>query len=383
MQGEYYEGTMLAVFGHLPATIAEDVWLTGHIFEPGLMDNASGAVLCASIAEAVSQIGGELHAGKPRRGLKVFHSQECYGVLALRQFEPGRLAGGIAHLNIDMVGLSRMPVRLGRGLLASMAAPELLLRACFEKTWPKFQNLGYEYSERFGINCSILAEPAMAGIPTTLLMQDNPAWHTSADRGEFQNLDTKLLHKLITAGAAWVAFLQYAGDDEADWLLELVKARIRSDLQSSTPADLDVYLEIQRRICYSACSLASSTNVPILTKTADDFLFDLATHSSRRSISPPGSETEIRLARSIYPTTILGGTATDQNFTKDQIKKIGGPRWSRKQLILKSWADGSRNIYEIARRSIYELGFEIPLGYALSFFETYADQGIVSLETES
>jgi hypothetical protein len=68
-------------------------------------------------------------------------------------------------------------------------------------------------------------------------------------------------------------------------------------------------------------------------------------------------------------------------LTPDQLAELGPPKWSTRQLVLKSWADGTRSIYEIARLASYEIGERLDMGYCLTFFRHYARQGIVSLET--
>ena len=69
----------------------------------------------------------------------------------------------------------------------------------------------------------------------------------------------------------------------------------------------------------------------------------------------------------------------DGCFTPEQLEVIGHPKWNVLQLVLKSWADGTRSVYDIARLATFETGEPLTLAYALAFFEHYAAQGIVSL----
>jgi hypothetical protein len=52
-------------------------------------------------------------------------------------------------------------------------------------------------------------------------------------------------------------------------------------------------------------------------------------------------------------------------------------------LVLKSWADGRRSVYEIIRRALYEMpqrAEQLTLGYALDFFRAYANHGLVEFK---
>ena len=68
-----------------------------------------------------------------------------------------------------------------------------------------------------------------------------------------------------------------------------------------------------------------------------------------------------------------------QGFTQAQLADIGRPKWSAEQLVLKSWADGTRNIYDITRLAVFETGAQLDLNYTLTLFKHYARQGLVSL----
>jgi hypothetical protein len=237
----------------------------------------------------------------------------------------------------------------------------------------------YELENSFQINCTILAEPALGGISTSLLEQSNPEWHTSHDREGAQVLDHDVLHYATLVAAAWAYILTTAGDREAGWLLAEYKKTIQHDLDSREVADTQIYLDLKQREMASIAVLVSPTaRADLLQEIRAYITATRAGVVETKEIVPQGTVPEIEVSQRRFPRTVLGGPAVAACFTKEQLRDIGSPKWSSVQLVLKSWADGTRSIYDITRLAIYETGTQLDLGYALTFFEHYAEQGIVT-----
>jgi hypothetical protein len=378
-QGAYFESTFPGVTAALPGEEDRWVFLTGHLFEPGLTDNAAGAVLGFWTSHAIQELSGT-PGFRLRRGLRNFHSQECYGVLGLKQVHPQVLNGALAHLNIDMTGASEPPLSLNPGLLASAGLGGTLMRRVLERACRHVAGVPHTRGG-FDINCTLLSDPLLGGLPTTQLEQVNKAWHTSRDRAGTFELDRDTLRYTALAAATWAAFLACAGLEEAEWLLGEFEREVRTALKAGDVADSGIYLTLKQQEMSSVAELVPEGQRAELLDRVRAFIDRMrAGAPAWNEIVPAGSPQEIKESRHLYPRALLGGPAVDACFTPAQLADLGQPKWSYKQLVLKAWADGTRSVYEIARLASFETGAAIDLGYALAFFEHYAQQGIVTLD---
>ena len=381
-EGAYFESELPGVWAVSAGTDADLVLLSGHLYEQGLIDNASGVTISLAVGEILRQLEAGPGSSRCRRGLAHFHSQECYGALALAQTHPQRVQKAFAHLNLDMIGRGGVPLRLRPGLLASAGFSGALLRWTLARAVGRVPAYGLELANTFQINDTVLAEPVLGGVPTSLLEQDNPEWHTSHDRAGAQELDLDVLRLATMAVAGWAYFLLSAGDREAEWLLRDYEREVEATLARDEVADVGIYLALKRREMASLATLVSAGKRDDLVRQVDRTLDSISRKvTTRRAIVPHGTAAQIEGSKRLYPKTVIGGPAVAACFTADQLAALGPPRWSTLQLVLKSWADGTRSIYEIARLASYEMDGRLDLAYCLAFFDHYARQGIVSLET--
>jgi hypothetical protein len=379
-EGAYFESEFLGVTAALEGQ--EDRWvlITGHLYEQGLTDNAAGAIVGCAVSKAVSEYRRRLNVPRLRRGLRNMHSQECYAALALGQYYPEIPAKAFAHLNIDMIGVAGLPVGLLPGLLASSGLSGFLLRLILGRARALVPSCQYKAERKFDINCTLLADPLLGGVPTTQLEQLNPAWHTSRDRDGVQELDRDTIAFAALAAATWVCFLVAGGDEEAEWLLAEFKKDVEATLRDGSIPDTQIYLDLKQREMSDVATLASPGREAALLDDVRRFVASARAWIEEEAvIVPAGSEEEVRQSKRVFPRAVLGGPAVDGCFTPEQLEVVGRPKWSVPQLVLKSWADGTRSIYDITRLAIFETGEPLTLAYALAFFEHYAAQRIVSL----
>jgi len=378
-----YEATseLPAVHASLAGDMREDILLTGHLFEPGLIDNASGVAIGLSAARILAALRLDGPASPPRRGIRAFHSQECYGVLALKSLRPDLLDGTFAHLNLDMVGCAGLPVNLHRGLGASTGFAPRLLGLFLERALHRY-GIPLRDNQEFEINCSVLAEPALGGIPTSLIAQENPQWHTSGDRYGTVALDEDLVGAVTVGVAAWLHALATAGETEMKWLMTL----ILEDACAGAGKALDgqAFLEMRKMETRSLAVLLPESERASFRRRADTEFAALSRHlPTLREVLPVGTPEDIARSRELFPRAVLGGPATDRFLTPDQRQRLGSPKWSNTHLVLKAWADGTRSIHDIARFAIVELGEaqarKLTLPWLIDFFEAYAQQGIVKI----
>ncbi len=381
-EGAYFESELPGVWEVSAGAGADLVLLSGHLYEQGLIDNASGVTISLAVGEILRQLEARSGTGRCRRGLAHFHSQECYGALALAQGHPQRVRRAFAHLNLDMIGRGGLPLRLRPGLHASAGFSGALLRWTLARAVERVPAGGLELADTFQINDTLLADPLLGGVSTLLLEQDNPEWHTSHDRAGALDLDLDVLRLATLATAAWAHFLLSAGDREAEWLLEEYERELDAALAGDEVADVSIYLALVRREMASLAALVSADKRDHLLRQVDRIIDDASEKADPgRMIIPTGTPAQTEESVRLYPKAVIGGPAVAACLTADQLAELGPPKWSTLQLVLKSWADGTRSVYEIARLAGYEIGDRLDLGYCLSFFRHYARQGIVSLET--
>jgi hypothetical protein len=287
-----------------------------------------------------------------------------------------------AHLNLDQVGRGGVPLRVRPGLLASSGFSGFLLRSFLARVQRMAPAFRYEVASAFEINCTLLADPLLGGVPTSLIEQDNPEWHTSHDRAGVQQLDGDLLGAVALATAAWATFLVTAGDREVTWLLDAYREDAGRTLAADAIADGQIYGQLLRRELSSLAAIASPAMRSSVLREVERLAGDVTRRCGARTIVPQGTAGEVTASKRRYPRALVGGTAVARCFTEEQLQAIGAPKWSTPQLVLKSWADGSRSVYEITRLGIYETGAPLTLAYTLGLFEAYAAAGLVTLHDE-
>jgi hypothetical protein len=171
-----------------------------------------------------------------------------------------------------------------------------------------------------------------------------------------------------------------AGDDEAAWLLETYKRDVQEALRGNDIPDTQIYFDLKQKEMEGVAALASPDTRGNLADEIRGFIADeQARVEGGSAIVPAGTEQQVRESKRLFPKALLGGPAVDRCFTEEQLQDIGRPKWSSEQLVCKSWADGTRSIYDITRLAILETGAQLDLAYALTLFRHYAQQGIVSL----
>ena len=364
VEGEYFSGT-LPVFSALTAGISgEEMWLTGHLFEQGAWDNASGVVTSLHAGRLLQKMIAK-QGHMPRRGLRHVHSQECYGVMGLHALQPQRLTNVRASVCIDSVGISTSPVCVNPGLRATGDFTLRVQRECLRLAAGRL-GASWTESQAFEINCTMVADPRMGAIPVSSLGskgETSGIWHTNRDTSEV--LNERQLVLAASAVAAWSAFLANAGTAEMDWVLAQYPAWLEEDRATGQILDGEMYLELLKRELRTIPSYADSAADAARLRTACVNLVEktaraiTATGSPR--FVPAGTDAQRDRAHKICPKPLWAGTASDAFFAPEDLKAVGGPKWDNRQLILASWCDGTRDLEDALRLTAQEMGEKKPL----------------------
>lgn len=380
-EGEYFAGNMPAVDCRRRGQLDQEVLLSGHLFEQGAMDNASGVITTLFAAQQLDTACKAI--GRPlQRGVRAFHSHECYGVLALHATDPRSLSQTIAHLNVDSVGAADVPLKVGRGLFASPGATNPLFERIAGQVSRRLE-LPLDWWDEFAINCTILADPALGGIPTNFIDQPNSSWHTSRDRFGTFVFSPAVLTQAALITAVWTGWFALAGSDDARDLIKLGAELYGPRLDSAV--DTGIYLEVARRDLASVTLLAPATDRAALGGEIDRQIQKLrAVIAGReRRIEPDGDPAVVTEARALYPRAVIGGPVVEKYFNAADQTRVGFNKWSLVQFRLKAAATGEFSIYDLLRRTLCEHTphpkHQIDLAFAVDFFKTLAKAGLVTL----
>lgn len=383
VEGEYFTGELPAVVAVAAGRDPTTVLFTAHAFEPGLVDNASGVGVCFGAIQAARAAASRLGSPQLPRSIGAFHGQECYGVMAWHRYDAARVAAVLSHLNVDQMGVAQAPLRVRPGLQASMDFSPLLLREIFGKLAPRFGSRRVVFENAFSINCTVLADPALGGVPTSQFEQDNPYWHSGRDRPEHVALDPDAMTFALSAAATWGLFQAAADGEACAWLLDRAEESVRHASKEGALRDTELYFRQKARELASIAALAGGREQGRLQEGAKKVIEEarcLVPHEER--IEPAGGTRERERSRRLFPLSSLGGSAVANLFTPAQLQVLGSPKWSTPQLVLKSWADGTRSVAEIARLASYELDEPVSLDDALAVFDAYARQGLVDMRAK-
>jgi len=217
-----YDGVLPCVTGLLPGETGEEIAVTGHLFEPGANDNASGCAVGLEAVRAVKALAEHGRLAKLRRGIRPVFSFEVRGYQAFLATWP-HLRRLVAGINLDMVGNDLSDARACSNLIfnwpalpayTDVLALELMRR--LGRDDPLFRFL----PDHFGLVDNLFGEPAV-GAPTYVLGNWRDAYyHTSLDR--IETLSPDAMAQFGRVAATYCAFLATAGFSEAVWLAGLI-----------------------------------------------------------------------------------------------------------------------------------------------------------------
>jgi hypothetical protein len=425
VRGALRTGPLYVVTGLLPGVEKEEIVLTGHLYEYGADDNASG---CGLGIEIVRTIGDLIQAGeiaRPQRGLRLLYGMEIRGTnayLALSE-KARRLRGGI---NLDMVGVEQNEGRV----ICSVDSP-CPAQPCFHHyfverllerlrdTYPYFR---FRRKREFMMDDNAMCEPMFnAGCPVVWQLPA-PHHHTSLDTPAL--ISSTMLELMGTCFGTYCLFLMNAGSQEARWLAQLTYGRVRRDVLSEceelvveeTNGDIQDQASLKERLDFLAAYGAGAiTSVDRLVEsneashrrvreiTADlierfrrfvtEQEMDVAARlrkGGRRipAAPPPPSQDLIHTARAMIPQKAFPGylgwewvqfvSAEKRDaFLGDTGELFGwcAPPWMQMALF---WSNGERDVLDIYdRMRASKVGVE--LEQLIACIRGLAQEGFVTL----
>ena len=226
VDSRFYEGTLPYATGIIPGTEekGEEVLLSGHLYEQGANDNASGT---ASILETARALNGLIERGvlpRPRRNIRFLHMAECYGSLAYAERHRERLRRTLTSVCVDSgagcYDLVGSMITLVLSPHCQKAYVDALMMHILDRYFSRYARTKRWSTAPYQMATdTFFCDPAI-GIPTTWphMGMGRDYWHNSAD--SLDKVDPRSLRDLSAINGTFLYVVAAAGPTEAIWLAE-------------------------------------------------------------------------------------------------------------------------------------------------------------------
>ena len=428
VKSKLYRGSFKVVSALIPGITEEEIWVIGHLYEPGANDNASGSSVMIEVAEGIKRLIEEGKLPKPKRGLRFIFTLECYGTMAYMLRHRGIESRVVAGINADMIGGNqekcKSMLRICENPHVSLSFTDALAIGLARDI------LGEDVKWRISsyiLDDNLIADPCF-GIPTpSIIGIPDRFWHTSKDTPKI--LDRNLLFKTSCFIASYMLFIAYASLEDAIWLLEetyrLVESKVlkeasriisaihslreegRDDLRKSLirmimefQSKLSCWREVGDNALKSVLRLASTEEEASLLREALDSVrerLDSRIRTEEEAVngfidrfvkikglgkiileSKLSGEEEI--ASGIVPERLIVGTLTFKDLPEDLRRECRWePAYSSSLNIPLFWIDGRRSLLEIHRHVVNEVG-KFDLKELIRYFRFLEKAGYVILK---
>ncbi len=389
--------------GHQSNGSAGQVLTLGHGFEQGANDNASGCAVMLEALRALNELIRRKKLKPPRRDIRMLITWECYATLAYASRYPKQMAGTVAGLCIDHVGMKQAMCRTAQGVILNPHAQANvtdafgleLARRYFTSAAPRYRWLALPFT----LTDNIIVDPTI-NIPTLTFGPGvkDLYWHTTGDTEE--TVDVHALKILSTFAATYLYFLASAGLKEAYWLAQQAAAegkaalaseaqRLFTDITTATstgalPAGRRVEAARERLAYVRDCNVHAIRSAErLLSKEEKAHLKAalaglvkeikaqaaqeakrLQTEARGRSAHLRGKLRKVtrrksaleRRAEKIVPVRAGIGTPTLDPIPKSKRGKFAGGRWDSRLHRAFWWCDGKRTLADVIRLTAQETG---------------------------
>jgi aminopeptidase YwaD len=437
-----YDGNIEVVSAVIPGKTDEEVVLTAHLChpQPSCNDNASGSAVALETARTLHSLIQNGTLAQPVRSIRFLWVPEMTGTYAYLASHEDEIPRMVAGLNLDMVGenqdfckasfvIEQPPVSMPSfvSALAVRIREELIhgAQSIFGiGGYPLFRHAVTPFTG--GSDHYILSDPTV-GVPTPMLIQwPDKFWHTSDDT--LEKVDPAMLAVVGVLSSTYAYFLADAEADEAVWLGHEMMARYKGQLAKALQGIAtdalgteegsesgDAGKRTRQRADFmlrqAQQAVASLTR---LSPEIDDFADGLEQELERFTAAELGRALEV-VSRKAGPAGVaetgeveVGADEEWQNRAQDMVPervfrgpigkrtlrlRLGQDEWDawysfNKErgeasrtipIVALYWADGQRNLREIAHLVELETGHR-DLELLVRYFELLARHGFVVLK---
>jgi len=238
-----YDGAIENVTATIPGKSSDEVLLVSHLCHPTpcANDNASGAAAAMEVAHALHALIDNGAIAQPQRTIRFLWVPEMTGTFAYMASEPNKASGRIvAGLNLDMVGEDQE--QCGSVMLFDSPpdstpsfAIDLLERmrddlfgqgTSFSKRgqFPLFRHATVPFSG--GSDHYVFCDPTI-GVPMPMLIQwPDRFYHTTADT--IDKVSPESMARSCLLAGTYAYWLATAGSRQVEWLAHEMTARFKS-----------------------------------------------------------------------------------------------------------------------------------------------------------
>lgn len=418
VDSRYYEGSyayMTALLRGDPG--AEEVLMLGHTAEQGAQDNATGV---AAMAEAMRLLNRLIAAGKlprPRRSIRMLAMGEIYGSMHYVIANPERIRNTVAAICVDTpagfyhLAGTEYTFYMNPHVASSYvdAFTMRLVQAYFSRLEPR--RPFHEAPYAMGTD-GFLSDPAI-GVPTVWPYSSSGVHthHNSEDTPD--DVDPRSLRDLSVVAAAYVYYLAFAGEEEAQWLAELALTRAHREMLASLEPILDGIAGARdanglgrllhdglERLAYSldrgiqavesVRRLAPQAEVAHLVGQLRAFREQQAARLERAaaqrasrlglgpiSPAPPPPDPKLNGADKMIVRRRRPGTLPLDDLAEPEREGWPSGAWNTRLATALYWCDGKRTLAEVVRLTRLELGPD-DFDFA-GYFRFLARKGYVDL----
>ncbi len=338
---ESFDSVLYTVSG---ALVGEDpslpeVFGYGHLYEPGANDNASGTAALLELMECFQEAVAEGVLPRPKRTIRIAMGRECtgsMGYMCAHYPERKMLCGAVA----DMIGCEKLD-----NATNSLRYDPFANWAFTDAAIEEIDRMYMEYTgkkhvcrhEAFNIATdNIIADPVYE-VPT-FAMVASPclSYHSSMDRPD--RIDPEFLKRNAVIIGTYLYGLADADEDTCVFLEELIRK------------------QTERKVAEEP----SDRRKKMLAEAGDRALYSLKKICSDLTFERPAEENEpmpdyAQEKGHRVPVRRVLGCLTFSDRT-DLWKRGYIPAWNGRLNVPLFWADGERNLWEIAYRTAVELG---------------------------
>ena len=362
-----YDGETYTVSGKIKGETDDSICIYGHLYEPGAHDNASG---CAMILELARCLNYAVNAGilpKPRLTISFAMGWECAGSMAWITAKDRREVCGFVA---DMVGTDTVDnsvMCIWHAPMSNMSfADRYIERAIEEYRAYKGENFPW-INKKFSIGTdNMLSDPYFHMPSAAMITEPALSYHSSMDTPARIQKDVLARNGVIVG--AYLFGLASMSEAEAQSL----KISTEEYISKMIPDAADEFAA-----CYKSQVLKNAHD-------AYNRFYPSANYQPRKTerLIPADS------ALALIPTRKIAGCLTFDS-RPDLADSKWQPAWNGELNLPLFWADGARNIWEIAVLSAVESGNSDKKAVTeravrlKEYFEFLSNEGYVILTQEA
>lgn len=260
---KFYDGTLPVVEAFIPGEQKEEVFFTGHLYEQGANDNATGCATMMEIARVFSKT-------KPKRGLRFLFTSEIYGTVPYTLENLDVIKNVIAGINIDSTAEFARKTNKMEIYETPNTNPSYINLLMKEAILASGKADLFHY-KKFLLDDNMICDPQI-NIPCLFMGVCALNWHTSNDTLEI--LDWDLFNLSAKICITWSNFIINGGKEEAQFLKDLTdeyilglsnKYESREFEQKILNFSNDLILEVKRGMYENINKLHPVATVDLLT----------------------------------------------------------------------------------------------------------------------